>query len=55
VVLLMTPLTFSIAHGITLGFITYALAKVLGGKARELSVGVWVLSALLLLKVIFVH
>lgn len=55
VVLLMTPLTFSIAHGITLGFITYALAKVLGGKARELSAGVWVLSALLLLKVIFVH
>ena len=32
VLLLLTPLTFSIAHGITLGFITYAAAKVLGGK-----------------------
>ncbi|WP_430462957.1 NCS2 family permease [Thalassolituus sp. LLYu03] len=54
VVLLLTPLTFSIAHGITLGFITYAVAKILAGKARELSVGVWVLSALLLAKVVFV-
>ena len=54
VVLLLTPLTFSIAHGITLGFITYAVAKVLSGRANELSVSVWVLSALLLLKIIFV-
>ena len=54
VVLLLTPLTFSIAHGITLGFITYAAAKVLAGKTHELSGAVWVLSALLLLKVIFV-
>lgn len=55
VVLLLTPLTFSIAHGITLGFITYALAKVLAGKTHELSGAVWVLSALLLVKVIFVR
>ncbi len=54
VVLLLTPLTFSIAHGITLGFITYAAAKVLSGRASELSVSVWALSALLLLKIIFV-
>ena len=47
VVLLLTPLTFSIAHGITLGFITYAVAKVLSGRANELSISVWVLSALL--------
>lgn len=54
VVLLLTPLTFSIAHGITLGFITYAAAKVLAGKTHELSGAVWVLAALLLVKVIFV-
>ncbi|NRA24382.1 MAG: NCS2 family permease [Oleispira sp.] len=54
VVLLLTPLTFSIAHGITLGFITYAAAKLVGGKAKEVSISVWVVSALLLLKVIFV-
>ncbi|MGR6872337.1 NCS2 family permease [Pseudomonas sp. HK3] len=54
VVLLLTPLTFSIAHGITLGFVTYAAAKVLGGKASELSTSVWVLAVLLLAKIIFV-
>ena len=54
VVLLMMPLTFSIAEGITLGFITYAVAKVLGGKASEVSTTVWVISAALLLKMVFV-
>ena len=54
VVLLLTPLTFSIAHGITLGFITYAAAKLVGGKANEVSMSVWIISALLLAKVMFV-
>jgi AGZA family xanthine/uracil permease-like MFS transporter len=54
VVLLLTPLTFSIAHGITLGFITYAAAKALGGKANEVSKSVWVIAILLVLKIIFV-
>ena len=31
------PFTFSIATGIGLGFITYVLAKVLAGRARELN------------------
>ncbi|ASP40182.1 guanine permease [Bacterioplanes sanyensis] len=53
VILLMTPLTFSIAHGITLGFITYAAAKLLGGKHKEVNISVFVIAALLLLKVIF--
>jgi len=54
VVLLLTPLTFSIAHGITLGFITYAAAKAMGGKASEVSKSVWIIAVLLLLKVIFI-
>lgn len=54
VVLLLTPLTFSIAHGITLGFITYAAAKALGGKASEVSTSVWIVSGLLLAKIIFI-
>ncbi|MFC3679685.1 NCS2 family permease [Bacterioplanoides pacificum] len=54
VVLLMTPLTFSIAHGVTLGFITYAGAKLLGGKAHELNASVLIIAALLLAKLIFV-
>jgi len=54
VVLLLTPLTFSIAHGITLGFITYAAAKALGGKANEVSASVWIIAALLVAKIIFI-
>ncbi len=54
VVLLLTPLTFSVAHGVTLGFITYTVAKVVGGKSHELNSSVWVLSVLLLAKIIFI-
>ena len=53
VVLLLTPLTFSIAHGIALGFITYTVAKLLSGRRREISIAVWVLTAILLAKLVF--
>lgn len=53
VVLLMTPLTFSIAEGITLGFITYTFAKVLGGKAKSVNISTWIITLLLLAKIIF--
>ena len=54
VVLLFTPLTFSIAHGITLAFITYTFTKVLCGKAEQVSKSVWVLTALFIAKIMFV-
>jgi AGZA family xanthine/uracil permease-like MFS transporter len=44
------PLTYSIATGIGLGFITYALAKIISGKAREASPAVMVLAALFAIK-----
>ena len=34
-ILLMTPLTFSISHGIGYGFVGYVAIQVLGGRARE--------------------
>jgi AGZA family xanthine/uracil permease-like MFS transporter len=40
------PLTYSIATGIGLGFITYALAKLIGGKIKEASPAVIVLAVL---------
>lgn len=55
VVLLLTPLTFSIADGIALGFITYTFAKLVSGRHREISVAVWVLTIILLAKIIFLH
>ena len=53
VVLLLTPLTFSIADGIALGFITYTIAKLVSGRHKEISIAVWVLTIILLAKLIF--
>lgn len=50
VVLLMTPLTFSIAHGIALGFISYIAVKLVCNKANEISISVWVLTLLFVVK-----
>ena len=50
VVLLMTPLTFSIAHGIALGFISYTVVKLVCNKANEISISVWVLTLLFVVK-----
>ena len=41
-------LTYSIADGITLGFVSYALVKSLTGKAKEISIGVWFISLMLI-------
>ncbi|MEI6858900.1 MAG: NCS2 family permease [Shewanella sp.] len=52
IVAIMMPLTFSIANGIAIGFIAFAAIKVMSGKAKELSLSVWFLSVLFLLKLI---
>lgn len=54
IILLLTPLTFSIADGITLGFISYALVKLITFKFKDLNPSVLILSGLLLLKLIFI-
>lgn len=53
VVLLLTPLSFSIADGISLGFITYTAAKVLSGRHKEINVAVWVMTLIFLGKIVF--
>ena len=40
------PFTYSIANGIAMGFISYAIIKALCGKAREVPIMVWIVSAL---------
>ncbi len=54
VVLLFTPLTYSIADGIALGFITFTAVKALTGKFSEIGIPVLVLTVVLLAKIIFV-
>ncbi|OYW90408.1 MAG: guanine permease, partial [Alishewanella sp. 32-51-5] len=53
VVLIMMPLTFSIADGIGMGFISYALLCLLTGKVERTTLSVWVLALIFLAKFIF--
>jgi len=50
VTLLATPLTFSIATGLSLGVISYTLMKVAAGKLRDVSVVIWILTALFIVR-----
>ena len=47
------PFTYSIAHGIAFGFITYAAIKLLSGRVRELSPMVGVIAVLFIFKFAF--
>lgn len=49
----MMALTFSIANGIAIGFVTYTALKTGTGKTMDISVGVWVITALCIAKFIF--
>jgi AGZA family xanthine/uracil permease-like MFS transporter len=46
---ILMPLTFSISHGIALGFIAYVVIKALSGKANDLNAGSIVIGVLSLL------
>lgn len=54
VVCLMMPLTYSIAEGIAMGFVSYAAIKLLAGRAKEVHYGIWILAAIFLAKFILV-
>lgn len=41
------PFFYSIADGIALGLVTYPVVKSLGGKGQDVSAGMWLLAALL--------
>lgn len=41
---IVMPLTYSIAYGIAIGFIAYALIKLLTGQSDKLNAGIWVIS-----------
>ncbi|WP_093388993.1 NCS2 family permease [Rugamonas rubra] len=47
---LAIPFTYSIAHGIAFGFMTYAGLKLLTGRARQVRPVVWVIAAIFLFK-----
>ncbi|MCC2955654.1 NCS2 family permease [Massilia sp. IC2-477] len=51
---LVMPFTFSIAEGIAFGFISYAVLKLLTGRAREVAPVVWVIAALFTFKIVYI-
>ncbi|HOR42560.1 MAG TPA: NCS2 family permease, partial [Atribacterota bacterium] len=53
VTLITIPMTYSIANGIALGFITYPLIKLLSGKGKEVHPLVYILGFLFILKFIW--
>ena len=50
IMIVMIPLTFSIANGIAIGFISYVVLKFAAGKKSDISLGAWFLFIIFLLK-----
>jgi AGZA family xanthine/uracil permease-like MFS transporter len=48
--IVMIPLTFSIANGIAVGFISYVVIKLCVGRRADISPGAYVLALIFLLK-----
>ena len=53
VVILAMPLTFSIATGLSFGVICYTIVKAATGKFRDISVVVWALTILFILRYVY--
>ena len=53
IIIVMIPLTFSIANGIALGFIAYVALKIGKGDINKISSGAWFLTLIFLSKFIF--
>jgi AGZA family xanthine/uracil permease-like MFS transporter len=53
IMIIMIPLTFSIANGIAIGFISYVVLKLAARKRTDISMGAWFLFLIFVLKFIF--
>jgi AGZA family xanthine/uracil permease-like MFS transporter len=53
ITMLTTPLTFSIATGLSLGLISYTVVKIAVGKIREINLLIWILTVLFILRYIY--
>ena len=53
IIIVMIPLTFSIADGISLGFIAFIVMKIASGNIRSISLGSWFLTLIFVSKFIF--
>ena len=53
ITMLATPLTFSIATGLSLGLISYTFVKLAAGKLAEINALIWILTVLFILRYIY--
>lgn len=53
ITILVTPLAFSIATGLSLGLISYTVAKAAAGRVREINVLIWILTLLFILRYVY--
>jgi AGZA family xanthine/uracil permease-like MFS transporter len=49
----LTPLTYSIAEGLSIGFIAYPIVKTCQGRAKEVSGGTWIVAGIFVIRFIF--
>ncbi len=49
----MIPLTYSIAEGLAIGFISYPLVKAFQGKGQEVSLGTWIIAGVFVARFVF--
>jgi AGZA family xanthine/uracil permease-like MFS transporter len=55
ITIIMIPLTFSIANGIAIGFISYVVLKFVSGSKSDINLGIWFLFIIFLLNFIFLN
>lgn len=53
IVIVSMPFSYSIATGISLGFIFYPLIKLLSGRVKEVSITVWILALIFIARFIY--
>lgn len=53
VIILTTPLTFSVATGLSLGVIVFTLVKVASGRHRDVSLLIWILTGVFVLRYVY--
>ena len=52
--IILMPLTYSISDGILIGVIAYVVTHAISGKAKNISITMWILAALFVLRYIFI-
>ena len=52
IMIIMIPLTFSIANGIAIGFVSFVILKFAAGKKSEISLGAWLLFIIFFIKIL---